>query len=1010
MRKHSFTRALIIATTAVFLPGPPGATPPTDEQDQLLQGLRNKIVELRSGGNFAAAVTLAEEVASTLQSEPTARLDQMVDAEWLLRTTRMLAALPDSSQAKMVLVEAWKREYRGLLDQRAYERAEGIIARVIVAQKDILGTVHPETAGTLVELARVHMQQLLYASADSLVYEGLSIQKSTLGEIHVDVASTLSSRAQLFAGMKRLSAADSLSRQALVIRIKVLGADDPEVARSLQDYAAVRIRLRDPVAAEVFLRRAQDILRDRYGESSPAVVRQMQDLADLLAAHCDHAAAARLHEKTLEIQLQKYGANHLHVALLRKDLAKSLAALGDYKTSEVMYREALDVLYKRLDPNHEIVAQVLNDLGMVLLRMGNLGEAAGQFDRAVAICRHVHGPGGVAEAAVLISYGTLFQETRDYAKAREYFAQATEIYRERMGETSPLFAGALFQMARALTGQHEYGQARLLLIEACRILENNRRRLRNCRCSMDPPYARVTPYRLLAFNELQMNNASAAFDALERDYADSLVTRFDTRWFRRLNAAEARQERYVQETVVRLEQLVANRFVHANAPRTDTDRESMRAQLARAQQSWDILQARLRARYPADEGHAFGLHDIQSSLQAGAGLIGWMDVAETRYVYLVPPYGDVVWQELDPPADDSLYTRFKSMLVDPRADDAELGRLAAEVYRLRLGPLEPYLQRMTTLYVVPSGPMVGIPVEILPVDGRPIGSGRTVCYTPSASFFRWLRARPRSTVPASMLAIGDPPFNDEQARDMYLGDHGPDADAGLSDPEREELFAAVLEGRPAAAERLPRLAGTRREIGSFANMFVPNTVLLGLDASEARIEPMTRTVSDFGFVHLATYAITDDVRGERSSLVLSQSDGADVLDSIVRGRRLVDGRLTVEEILRDWRLEAEVVTLSACQNHGTRLGGGFGFAYVFLRAGARSVVFNRWYVADTPTRILMKRFYHNLAERRLDKTRALDDAKAWLRDFTTESGEHPYTHPAYWASFALVGDPYWATY
>jgi CHAT domain-containing protein/tetratricopeptide (TPR) repeat protein len=696
------------------------------------------------------------------------------------------------------------------------------------------------------------------------------------------------------------------------------------------------------------------------------------------------------------------------VALLRKDLAKSLAAIGDYRTSEGMYREALDVLNKRLDPNHEIVAQVLNELGMVLLRMDNIEEAASQFERAVDICRRVHGPGGVAEAAVLISYGNLFQETRDYAKAREYFAQATEIYRERMGETSPLFAGALFQMARALTGQHEYAQARLLLIEACRILESNRRRLRVCRCSMDPPYTRVTPYRLLAFNEIQMNNTSAAFDALERDYADSLVTRFDTRWFRRLNAAEARQERYVEETLVRLEHLVADRVPEADGPRTDTGRGSMREQLARAQQSWDILQERLRARYPADEGYVFERDEIQSNLQAGGALVGWMDIEESRFVYMLPPYGDVVWQELQPPGDDSLYTRFKTMLVDPRADDKELRRLAAEIYRLRLGPLEPHLQRMTTLYVVPSGPMTGIPVEFLPVDGRPIGAGRTVCYVPSASFFRWLRARPRSTVPASMLAIGDPPFNDEQARDIYLG--GPSKGASLSDMEREDLFAAVLEGRPAAAEGLPRLAGTRREIESVADMFVPNTVLLGLDASEARIETMTRTLSGFGFVHLATYAIADDVRGERSSLVLSQSDVPDVLDTIVRGQRPVDGRLTLEEILRDWRLDAEVVTLSACQNIGARLGGGFGFAYVYLRTGARSVVFNRWRVPDTPTRILMKRFYHNLAERRLDKARALDDAKAWLRAFTTDTGEHPYAHPAYWASFALVGDPYWATH
>ncbi|MFQ5512644.1 MAG: tetratricopeptide repeat protein, partial [Candidatus Krumholzibacteriia bacterium] len=878
-------KTLVITILAGILLAPLRASAPVGEHGRLLQGLRNKIAELRSGGNFEVAVLLAEELVTSLRSDEATRRDQMVDAEWLLRTTRMLAALPDSTQERMVVLESWKREYGGLLDRRAYEQAERVIHRVIATQKEILGTVHPETAASLVELARVRMRRLKYASADSLFDEGLVIQGSTLGRNHIKVASTLASRARLFAGMNKYSVADSLSRQALVIRVNLLGADDPLVARSLQDYAAIRVRLQDPVAAEAFLRRAYEILRERYGESDPTVVRQLQDLADLLSGRCDHAAAARLYEKALSVQLRKYGANHLHVALLRRDLAKSLAAVGDYEGAEVMYRQSLDVLNKRLDPNHEIVARVLNELGMVLFRLGRAGEAANQFDRALAICRRVHGPGGIAEAAVLCNYGILFQETSEFAKAREYFAQATEIYRERLGETSPLFARALFHMARALTGQHEYAQARLLLVESCRILENNRRRMRTCSDAIEIPHARMSPYRLLAFNELQMGNGTAAFSALERDRADSLVTRFDTRWFRRLNAAEARQERYLLEKLMGLEQVAADRVIDDADGAPDNGQESMRDQLIRAQASWDILQERLRARYPAAEGYAADLAEVRASLPAGGVLIGWMDVEGRHYVYLVAPYGEIVWRELAPAVGDSVYTRLRSMLADPGADRDALRRLAGQVYDCRLAPLEPYLERLGTLFVVPSGPMLGIPVELLPVRGRRIGALCEVCYVPSGSILRWLRTQPPSTAQASLLAVGDPPFNDEHLRDMYLDDHAQDASPPLPEAVRTKLFGMLLAGESGAAARLPRLVGTREEINKVSRFFARNAVLLGPDASETRIEALLRSLPRFGFVHLATYAAADRTRGGRSALILSQADTGDVLEAIARGRK-----------------------------------------------------------------------------------------------------------------------------
>jgi CHAT domain-containing protein len=158
--------------------------------------------------------------------------------------------------------------------------------------------------------------------------------------------------------------------------------------------------------------------------------------------------------------------------------------------------------------------------------------------------------------------------------------------------------------------------------------------------------------------------------------------------------------------------------------------------------------------------------------------------------------------------------------------------------------------------------------------------------------------------------------------------------------------------------------------------------------------------------------------------------------------------LTAAEVLEFWRLDSELVTLSACESGLGRKGGGdglLGFAQAFLLAGSRTVCLSLWQVDDTATALLMDRFYRNLLGKRPDgakpmsKTEALREAKLWLRNVTASEalerlglltqgvvrGERParqemqaipkpndapkdyrpYEHPRYWAAFILIGDP-----
>lgn len=140
----------------------------------------------------------------------------------------------------------------------------------------------------------------------------------------------------------------------------------------------------------------------------------------------------------------------------------------------------------------------------------------------------------------------------------------------------------------------------------------------------------------------------------------------------------------------------------------------------------------------------------------------------------------------------------------------------------------------------------------------------------------------------------------------------------------------------------------------------------------------------------------------------------DPLEAAIAGTRIYDGVVTAREIVREWRLGADLVALSACE---TGLGkevvgeGYMGFAHAFLQAGARSLLVSLWRVEDRATALLIRRFYEDWtgsydddrgagAGHAMTTAEALRESKRWLRECEADLRDHPY----YWSAFILVGD------
>ncbi|MGB1252449.1 MAG: CHAT domain-containing protein [Candidatus Promineifilaceae bacterium] len=125
--------------------------------------------------------------------------------------------------------------------------------------------------------------------------------------------------------------------------------------------------------------------------------------------------------------------------------------------------------------------------------------------------------------------------------------------------------------------------------------------------------------------------------------------------------------------------------------------------------------------------------------------------------------------------------------------------------------------------------------------------------------------------------------------------------------------------------------------------------------------------------------------------------------------QLHDGDLTTLNIF-DLKLNASLVTLSACETGSSHIGGGdeqLGLMRAFLHAGAASLLLTQWRVYDTSTLHFMTCFYEHLMAGKTKAVALQMTQVAFLQtnSFADENSlAVPYAHPYYWAGFFLVGD------
>ena len=906
-----------------------------------------------------------------------------------------------------------------------YRKSVPIYERAWGAGHGRLGGVMVDAAGCFVELGR-------YEEADSLLEEAIRRWPDGGG-----VGPAYAWRSLIASSCGKTKEALEIMRLALDRTKADFGPDHPWTNQVEARLAYLLFEQGDVIAAEAIGRSV--LVRDlgTYGETHHEVAGDYQLLCRIHAKRGDYVLAVEEARQAYEIEWEVFGPEHAYALYSAGVLAGALRTAGEYDVAVGQMEDILPKVRRVMGDEHPQIPRYLAELALDYMASGEFASAEPLLREALAIRAKTAGEDNAHFAGDLHKLGDCLMARGALAEAEASLERCLALEREHAGEFVPRVAKTLEKLGTIRCARGDHAGAEGLFREAATVYDVARAKVG---FGMErAAFGELSPYSWLALSQIAQGKEEAAWESVERTAARSLADLLASSERADLSPEEKAVEDSLKMVLAGLEKRIEAYRKARAVDSTVVSQEEIAAvaeELDLAETAWSRFRHEMAVRHPEREGRARTQEEVRASLPERTALVGWLDVERfdgrtESWGYVVRRERPVFWAEVASSAEaDRAAEALREALITPGSAAIGITRDAQDLWEHRIDPLMAELGGVENLVVVPSGPLLGIPLEaLIDREGRRLGESFRISYAPSGSVFASLAERTGPGARASnALIVCDPPFNEvqlaqmEEAAGSGTGSEAEFLLAMAPSPDADPLLLrSAAAGNEEAIAALPRLRGTRAEAALLDPLLPGSRVLVGPDASEEELHGMAGAdrLAGFGLLHIATHALVDDERPEQSALVLSQVGLPDPLEAALKGGRIYDGLLTAQEIVSEWNLDADLVTLSACETGlGKKIGGeGYvGFAHAFFQAGARSLLVSLWKVEDRATALLMKRFYENYTGRfdgeragydagPMPKAEALSEAKRWLRTHEDESGRTPYEHPYYWSAFILIGDP-----
>ena len=888
-------------------------------------------------------------------------------ADELYREAAEQARLMGSEKIDAQIAKAWGKtfEKRGL-----WKEAERLYRRSL--ELDRAAGRALAVAWTLHNLGTINAQRGDLQEAESLLQQALAICEQ-LAPRSSRLAKTLMNLGNVKYLRGDLAAAENHLRHALSILVE-LAPESLEVANALINLGNVTMARVNLAAAEELYRHAKSIY-ERIKPESLEMAKALKNLGTAAMFRHDQETADYFTQRALAIE-ERLDASGAALAVTLENLGLQALKGEDLEKAEEYLHRAMS-LEEKLAPNSLTFAIKLQNLGAVAIRKKDCATAENFFQRALTIRQSLK-PDSLDVAASLKSLGYLGIKCGDLTRAEDNYRRALVI-QERLSPETIGHAMLLHDLGEVYQRQGRSLSAKELFCRAINLSDPSPESF----VETDGNEERIFTDCLGALAEV--GETAEAFHVLERGRARAFLKQLaerDLLFSSDLPEEMARKRRELDKQF----ESIQGSLARLSSTREAADAKRLLDRLREIRDQQQELTAQIRKRSPRlaslQYPEPLDLAGARQALDPGTALLAYSIGEDKSYLFVVhpperPKPGLSVFSiPIGRKALQETVRSFRGLLREARSDPKLVTSQAKKLYALLVAPAEAQIGPAKRLLISADGPLHTLPIAALVRKGRYLTEWKPIHSVLSATVYAELKKarRPSSNVvPSQIVAFGGPVYPKLPK------------DRDTAPAPTLEILTAVRRGLSLAS-----IPATREEVRNIAALYPGARIFLGAEATEERAKSIGKEAR---YLHFACHGLLDERFPLNSALALTipehPQEGQD------------NGLLQSWEIFESVRLDADLVTLSACDTAlGKEMGGEglVGLTRAFQYAGARSVLASLWGVADVSTARFMKRFYSHL--------RAGESKDEALRAAQVDQirGKSGSSHPFHWAAFELFGD------
>jgi serine/threonine protein kinase len=349
-------------------------------------------------------------------------------------------------------------------------KALPLLEETLKLMKAKLGPDHPDTLTSMNNLALSYQDAGQLAKALPLLEETLKLRKAKLGPDHPATLTSMGNLAEGYRAAGQLDNALPLLEETLKLTKAKLGPDHPDTLSSMNNLAggyraAGQLDKALPLDEETL-----KLMKAKLGPDHPDTLTSMNNLAGGYRAAGQLAKALPLYEETLKLMKAKLGPDHPATLTSMNNLAVGYQEAGQLDNALPLLEETLKLTKAKLGPNHPHTLTSMNNLALSYRAAGQLAKALPLYEEAaqgVEKRRFQH------QHAHLIIPNTIgaYEQAKQFEKAASWRQKWLAHVKTTAGADSPAYAGELATLGSGLLEHQQWTDAEKLLRECLAIRE-----------------------------------------------------------------------------------------------------------------------------------------------------------------------------------------------------------------------------------------------------------------------------------------------------------------------------------------------------------------------------------------------------------------------------------------------------------------------------------------------------------------------------------------------------------